>query len=413
MNEQKFTDMAGQFMRMALDSWRAGNRTFAVLHAGKGCEHVLKALITHCNPLLISDKADRAHRFHALGFGDQPSVKPLTEARTIGITDAFKDATVFMRGTMPVTLQQFTLVMDSRNGIAPFAHHDEQAEETSVSTALRVADAIRTELDVEADDFWGEYETVFTDLAQVATMPVPAGQAGRRVIEAAAEELALAERARTRAMISTAVTTAVEAASWKSATRPDKHQEDVARTALNTALVTALRTAGARVRQTATELLGEYEVVPLPVRPDDSPTDPDTAQRAHTAVTVKVMIASSVMAGLVDVQYLAPHLPIVPSLIELDASGGLRNSQAQDGHAWWRDCPACGYAGNVYGDLDATPCLCGEWEEECQHPGGVIDVGTVDSFSCPFCGLALSNREEIATAGIESRTETPNPAESW
>ncbi|WP_329623604.1 hypothetical protein OG357_26955 [Streptomyces sp. NBC_01255] len=149
-------------------------------------------------------------------------------------------------------------------------------------------------------------------------------------------------------------------------------------------------------------------MVPLPVRPDVSPTAPDTAQRAHTAVTVKVMIASGVMAGLVDVQYLDPDLPIVPSLIELDATGRLRNSQAQDEHVWWRDCPACGYAGNVYGDLDATPCLCEEWEEECQHPGAVVDTGTVESFSCPFCGLALSSREETATAGIESRTEAPN-----
>ncbi|MEU6617493.1 hypothetical protein [Streptomyces parvus] len=413
MNEQKFTDMAGQFMRMALDSWRARNRTFAVLHAGMGCEHVLKALLTHYDPLLISDKADRAHRFHVLGFGDQPSVKPLTEARTIGIADAFKDATVFMRGAMPVTLQQFTPVMESRNGIAHFAYHDKQAEETIVSTALRVADAVRAELDVEAGDFWGDYKAVFTDLSQVAAMPAPAGPADRENIEDAAEKLALDERARTHAMVSAAVTTAVEAASWKSATRPDAHQEDVARTALNAALITALRTAGAQARQIATQLLGEYEVVPLPVRPDDCPTDPDTAQRAHTAVTVKVIIASGVMAGLVDTQYLDPDLAIIPSLNELDATGWLRSSQTRGEHVWWRDCPACGYAGNVYGDLDATPCLCEEWEEECEHPGNVVDVGIVESFSCPFCGLALSSPEEIATSGIESRTEAPNPAEFW
>ncbi|MBC2867464.1 MULTISPECIES: hypothetical protein [Streptomyces] len=45
------------------------------------------------------------------------------------------------------------------------------------------------------------------------------------------------------------------------------------------------------------------------------------------------------------------------------------------------------------------------------HSDGVVDVGIVESFSCPFCGLSLSNREETATAGIESRTEAP--AEFW
>ncbi|MFI8915050.1 hypothetical protein ACIGW4_25965 [Streptomyces sp. NPDC053513] len=130
-------------------------------------------------------------------------------------------------------------------------------------------------------------------------------------------------------------------------------------------------------------------------------------------MTVRVMIASGVMAGLVDVHYLDPDLCIVPSLIELDATRWLRNNQAREEHVWWRDCPSCGYAGNVYGELEATPCRCEEWKEECQHSGGVIDVGTVESFSCPFRGLVLSSRGELVTAGIESRTEALNPAESW
>ncbi|MER5202413.1 hypothetical protein [Streptomyces sp. NPDC002825] len=43
-------------------------------------------------------------------------------------------------------------------------------------------------------------------------------------------------------------------------------------------------------------------------------------------MTVKVMIASGVMAGLVDVHCLDPDLCILPGLIELDATVWPRNS---------------------------------------------------------------------------------------
>ncbi|MGY0071765.1 hypothetical protein ACWZEH_34465 (plasmid) [Streptomyces sp. QTS137] len=411
MNEKNFADMASQFLRATLDSWRAGNYAFAVLHAGVGCEHILKALLCRHNPLLIAEKGDQSFRFHSLGHGDANGVKPLSEARTIGILDAFKTATILMRGRMPVDERTFRPFADSRNGVAHSAYVDDTAVRKAVEAGIQVVESVRAELGLDPTDFWGEYVSVFADLAQVADMPAPAGQADRPLIEALAEQLALAERSRTRAAILTAVTTAIEAAAWESATRSGEHQEDVARTALNTALVAALRTAGAQTRQAGAQLLAEYEVLPLPVRSDTSPNDPDTMQQAHTAVTVKVMIASSVIAGLVDVQYLDLDRPVIPSLINLDATGWLRNSQATGEHVWWRDCPACGYAGNVYGDLNAVPCRCERWEEECLHSDGVIDVGTVESFSCPFYGLSLSNREEIIMAGIESRTEAPE--EFW
>jgi hypothetical protein len=47
-------------------------------------------LLCRHNPLLIAEKGDQSFRFHSLGHGDANGVKPLSEARTIGILEAFK-----------------------------------------------------------------------------------------------------------------------------------------------------------------------------------------------------------------------------------------------------------------------------------------------------------------------------------
>ncbi|MGO4456103.1 hypothetical protein AB4039_01990 [Streptomyces sp. M-16] len=138
---------------------------------GYGAEHSLKAILCHHDPLLISPHGDRALRFHALGFSGEKGVKPLEQARTIGMAEAFKDAEVVMRGQMPVTLEAFTPVMDARNGIAHLAHHDPTTGEHVVATALKVAEAVRKVLKTPARDFWGDYVHVIGDLAQVAAMP--------------------------------------------------------------------------------------------------------------------------------------------------------------------------------------------------------------------------------------------------
>lgn len=402
MDEQKFAEMAGQFVRASLDSWRAGHRAFAVLHGGVGCEHLLKALLCHYNPLLISGVNDRAHHYHTLGFGDVQGVKPLSEARTIGIVEAFKEASVFMRGRMPVDEKTFRPVADSRNGVAHYAHHDDQAAGEVVELGLVVVEAVRAELGLDPAGFWGEYEAVFTDLAKVAAMPAPTGQGDRPGIEAAAEELALAERAVARVALTTAVVTAVEVASWDSTQRPGGHQKDVNLTALRAALVTGLRVAGAHARQAASELLTEYEVLPFPSRPDAAHAVPGIERKAHTAVAVKVLISSSVIAGLADARAEHPDLPILAAVKEIDDSGWLRSSQTPDGdHVWWRHCPACGYDGDVYGHLNGADCWCLEGDG-CPHPDRMVDIGIPESLSCPFCGLTLTHGEELEAAGIET-----------
>ena len=143
MNEKTFTEMASRFLRASLDSWRKENYAFTVLHAGVGCEHILKALLCRYNPLLIAEKGDQSFRFHSLGHGDANGVKPLSEARTIGILEAFKTAAIFMHGRMPVDERTFRPFADSRNGVAHSAYLDDMAVKAVVETGVQVVESVR------------------------------------------------------------------------------------------------------------------------------------------------------------------------------------------------------------------------------------------------------------------------------
>ncbi|MGW6971643.1 hypothetical protein [Streptomyces sp. NPDC054952] len=385
---------------MSLDSWRAGNYAFAVLHVGIGCEHILKALLCSHNPLLISEKGDRAHRFHALGLAGEPGVRPLSEARTIGVVEAHKEASLFMRGRMPVTEQAFRAVADSRNGVAHYAHHDDQAAGDVISVALRVVEAVRAELHITPNVFWGEYEHVFGDLAKVSAMPAQAGQADRPSLERAAEEAAQAERNAARATLSAAVATAVEVAGWGAQTRSTAQQEEAERTALRTGVMTGLRLAGARARHAAAGLLTEYEVLPFPPRPETAQTVLGVEEKAYISMNVKVLITSSVVSGLLDVGADHPSIPVVETLTEIDSSGWLCFPQVEGELLWWHSCPACGYDGSVSGDVSTQECDC-DSEGDCPHPRRMLHLGSPEEFACLVCGLALTHGEELKAAGIE------------
>ncbi|MDY0816070.1 hypothetical protein [Kitasatospora purpeofusca] len=400
MDERQFASMASQFLRSSLDSWRRPQgQAFAVLHAGIGCEHLIKALLCRYDPLLISDKADWSHRFHALGFGDAPGVKALSEAKTIGMVEAFKIASTIMRGRMPIDEKAFRPVADARNSVAHYAYHDEQASRTVLESGLRVVEAVRAELGLDPAAFWGEFRTVFSDLDKVAANPSRPAWANRPSLEVAAEEKALVERATARSVLSAAVAAAIELSPWGFTDRADSHEH----AAVLTALVTGLRVAGARARQSATDLLTEYGVLPFPARPDSTHASPGINQRAKTAMAVKVLISSSVIAGLVDISLTEhPDLPILKIIDTIDRSGWLRGRQGpDDDYLGWRECPACGYSGTAGGNLTAVPCEC--FDTDCEHPGHQLDVGVAESFSCLFCGLALTDGEEVALAGVAHR----------
>ncbi|QNP63183.1 hypothetical protein [Streptomyces genisteinicus] len=86
---------------------------------------------------------------------------------------------------------------------------------------------------------------------------------------------------------------------------------------------------------------------------------------------------------------------------ETDDSGWLWSRWSPDGsYVWWRQCPACGYVGDVFGDLGVDGC----WSPsrgDCDHLEGTVGIGLAKSFFRPFCGLVLTHGEELNAAGIE------------
>ena len=403
MNAERFTDLAAQMMRSALDSWRGGNRLFAVLHAGMGSEFCLKAVLCHHDPLLISAHGDRALRFHTLGFGGEKGVKPLEQARTIGMAEAFKDAEVVMQGRMPVTIDAFTPVMEARNGIAHLAHHNPATAEHVVSMALQVAEAIRKELDTPAADFWRGYVRTFRDLNRVAAMSdIP-----KVGLEQAAEDLAQAEAAEAvRAALAAAKSTAAAADEaitmiplWGDAFGSDKAAWHALKVAHRATVSAALHTTAMRAQRAAAELLKAYDY-PL--------VDLDGQVSASDAVAVKTLVARNVEVGFRGA--LSPELEFTLSEPSSDVVWRPRpyGAAGYGDYLWrWEPCPACPAWGDMYGYLEDGVCIV----EECnagvycgEHDEGPPTVAHAQAFTCPVCCLVLDTEEELEAAHMELAT---------
>ncbi|MFF4726403.1 hypothetical protein ACFY3M_13830 [Streptomyces mirabilis] len=403
MNAERFTDLAAQMMRSALDSWRGGNRLFAVLHAGMGSEFCLKAILCHHDPLLISAHGDRALRFHTLGFAGEKGVKPLEQARTIGMAEAFKDAEVVMQGRMPVTLDAFTPVMESRNGIAHLAHHNPATAEHVVSTALQVAEAVRKELDTPATDFWRGYAGAFHDLSKVAAMPAMP----KVGLEQAAEDLAQAEaKEAERAALDVAKSTAATAADaiariplWGDALGSDKAARHALSVAHRAVVSAALHTTSMRAQRAAADLLKSYGYLPIGRDSEVSATD---------AVAVKTLVARNVEGAFRGA--LSSELEFTLSEPSSDVVWRPRPYEAAGygSYLWrWEPCPACPAWGDMYGYLEHDVCAveecnagvyCGEhddWEPITAH---------AQAFACPVCCLVLDTEGELEAAYMELAT---------
>ncbi|MEU9251006.1 hypothetical protein AB0D66_04060 [Streptomyces sp. NPDC048270] len=395
-------EMAGEMMRSALKSWRGGNRLFAALHAGMGAEHSLKAILCHHDPLLISAHGDRALRFHALGFSGEKGVKPLEQARTIGMAEAFKDAEVVMRGQMPVTLEAFAPVMDARNGIAHLAHHDPTTAEHVVSTALKVAEAVREGLKAPASDFWGEYVHTFGDLAQVSAMSEPPEidlqRAAEGLAQAEAAEAECAAREAVRAVISTAREAITQIPLWGDplgSSEAAKSALDVTRRSIVSA---ALYAASMRAQRETSALLRSYGYL--------SRREPTASVSARDAVAVKTLVAREVQgafaAGLpTELQYVltAPSSDVVWRPRPHESSGyGMNLSR-------WEACPACPAWGDLYGYLEPGACSdfeCNAGGSYCgQHDEGPPTTAHAQAYVCPMCCLVLDTEQELEAAYME------------
>lgn len=434
MNKESFIVMGGGLLREALGAWRAGNREFSVLYAGIACEHMLKAILCHYDPVLISDKGDMAHRFHALGFGEVDGAKPLKQAKTIGMAEAFRSAEIVMRGKMPISYKEFEPVMESRNGRAHSAWHEDQVTEQVVALSVRLADAIRNELSIASDGFWGEFDGIYMDLARVAALPV---KVERPDIETAAAELAAAEEKHAFHAGNVAGQMATSVALRGSHERSGEEQETVQTFSSRAAVETALQCSGLRAQRAAVALLESYEVLPLDRHPargtflEKSPyyLPGPRAEQARTALAVKTMVASRVAAGfqkgcssgssdaakVLSSAYsssvrtvaggsLEAVVKVIASVFERGTVGAAPFTDGVESLGWMLNCPACGAWGDMYGDVGQEECPCGG-HPECQSPDGFRTIATPRKFYCTACSLTLDEKEELEAAALPSEEE--------
>ncbi|MGW0801826.1 hypothetical protein [Nonomuraea sp. NPDC002799] len=156
MDVERLKTSGARSMVVALNCWYSNYDDMAVMNAGIGCEHLLKAYLVNYHPLLISDARDLSLRFHAIGREDA-ALTPLSQARTISADQSFKQAAALMNNRMPISARDFELILAARNGVAHSAFHDESRTAETLDFAIKVADAIRIELQVEEGEFWGSY----------------------------------------------------------------------------------------------------------------------------------------------------------------------------------------------------------------------------------------------------------------
>ncbi|MFF2963989.1 hypothetical protein ACFVT1_34975 [Streptomyces sp. NPDC057963] len=434
MNKESFTVMGGGLLREALGAWRAGNRDFSVLYAGIACEHMLKAVLCHHDPVLISDKGDMAHRFQALGFSEEDGAKPLKHAKTIGMSDAFKGAAIVMRGKMPISHQEFEPVMESRNGRAHSAWHDDEVTEKVVALSVQVAEAIRIELSIASDDFWGEFDGVHMDLAKVAALPV---KVERPDIETAATELIAAEEKEAFYAGAVAGQMAVSVALGGSHERSGEERETVQNFSSRAAVKTALQCSGLRAQRAAVALLESYEVLPLDRHPvggtrlKEFPyySPGPRAEQARTALAVKTMVARRVAAGfqkgcssgsgdaakalssaysnsvrVVASGSLEAVAKVIVSVFEHGTLGAAPFTDDVESIGWMFHCPACGAWGDMYGNVEQEECPC-DGHPNCQSDDGIRTITTPQKFYCTACSLTLDDKEELEAAALPSEEE--------
>ncbi|MEU1630447.1 hypothetical protein ABZ746_35180 [Streptomyces sp. NPDC020096] len=180
MDRDTFIRTAKAQMHRALASFSRGDNGMAVLHAGIGDEHLLKAALVHRSPALIVEPRDLSGLLHAAGLGGS-APSPVTSAKTIGAAEAFKRARHVME--LPVTEKEHDTLLRARNGMAHMGMHATEETIAAVATAVAVADAVLSDLRLKVSEFWGEYAWSRTDLVELR-----AGEVRRRQREEESEE---------------------------------------------------------------------------------------------------------------------------------------------------------------------------------------------------------------------------------
>ncbi|MET7370698.1 hypothetical protein ABZS61_33520 [Streptomyces sp. NPDC005566] len=134
------------------------SQDMAVHHAGVAAEHLLKAYLANLHPALIVEAKDFSSMLHATGHGAHASA-PKSQAKTIGLIEAYLRVSVLLKGKMPVSRNELQPVADARNGVAHAAFHDSAQVNPVFTTSLRVIDTLLPALDINIlDSYWGTYE---------------------------------------------------------------------------------------------------------------------------------------------------------------------------------------------------------------------------------------------------------------
>ncbi|WP_406114619.1 hypothetical protein [Streptomyces sp. NBC_01014] len=165
-------------MSRAMSAWCTSDNDMAVLHAGIGTEHLLKALLAARHPSLLVDGRDFNSLLHATGQSTY-AASPETKVKTIGALDAFKRAATLI--IMPVKERDIEPLLTARNGVAHLGAHNDAITQDSLAIAVTVADSVLADLQEEICTFWGPWADNRLDLenmqrdAQIAKGPALKG----------------------------------------------------------------------------------------------------------------------------------------------------------------------------------------------------------------------------------------------
>jgi hypothetical protein len=349
---QLLTSSGTRSMQVALHCWYDDYEDMAVLMAGIGCEHLLKAYLANHHPLLISDERDQALRFYAIGREDAAPV-PLSHAKTISAEKAFRHVEALMKKSgMGVTWREFESMLIERNSVAHAAYCDKEKTAAALASAIAIADAIRTEFKISEEDFWGAYSVLRDDLVKRRN--------ALRNARKYQDNLVLERRKRSS---KTAARRNISPASIQSAA--DTSGAELPELIAITKVIYAKKIYEARWGKKA----------PSTIKKNDIARKGD----------------------IFDFEGWGESFP------ELAASGEPTT------------CPACGYPdGWTYGHVTARPCECHTpAKEDCVHYRGLRFLTRNRMFHCEACSLEAHDRDELIALGINVEIEemwiTPAP----
>ncbi|MFE9699008.1 hypothetical protein [Streptomyces sp. NPDC006270] len=164
MDKTSLVASAQRQMSRALSAWCTSDNDMAVLHAGIGTEHLLKALLAARHPSLLVDGRDYNSLLHATGQSEYAAA-PGTKVKTIGALDAFKRAAALI--AMPIKERDLDPLLTARNGVAHLGAHDNAVTREALAVAVSVADAVLMDLQEEVSTFWGSRGDARLDLEQM------------------------------------------------------------------------------------------------------------------------------------------------------------------------------------------------------------------------------------------------------